>query len=68
MKTDTDNRNLVDSIMQSAYAVAAALPHGKDTIQQILQKYGADCIEELSPNQYDDVFSEIFAVEADTKD
>lgn len=38
---------------------------GYETVSFVFGKYGADSVEELSPNDYADVFSELYAIEAD---
>ena len=64
--TEVEKRNWLDNILQSAYIVSSAI--GEETVRQILQKYGADSVEELNPSQYPYVFSELYAVEVDIKD
>ena len=40
---------------------------GYETVRHILSKYGARSVEELHPNQFSEIFSELYAIEADLK-
>lgn len=39
-----------------------------ETALSVLQRYGASSIETLNPGDYPEVFSELYAIEADTRD
>ncbi len=51
------------NIENSAAVVASAL--GQETVNFILQNYHAHSIEDLDPSDYPEVFSELYAYEAD---
>ena len=51
------------SIENSAAIVASVL--GQETVDFILQNYGAKSIEELDPHDYELIFGELFQYEAD---
>ncbi len=40
---------------------------GSETVKFVLAKYGADSIESISPSDLPEVFSELYAIEADLK-
>jgi hypothetical protein len=38
------------------------------TVKSVLRRYGASSIEKLKPSDYPAVFSDLYAIEADTRD
>lgn len=63
--TKFEKENWLCNIQNSAEAVSKQI--GYDTVEFILQKYGANSIKDLSPCYYSEVFNELFAIEADLK-
>ncbi len=57
--------NWVISIEECARRIAEAV--GWQTVQDVLRKYGARGVKDLQPYQYDEVFSELYAIDADLK-
>lgn len=57
--------NWIINIENSAAQIADEL--GWDVVRSVLNKYGAASIEDLNPADYCDVFSELYAIEADLK-
>lgn len=53
-------------IENSAAIIASAL--GQETVDFILRKYDAESIEELSPDNYETVFGELYQYEVDLND
>jgi len=41
---------------------------GVGTVQAVFEKYGATSPDDLSPAYYSEVFSELYAIEADLRD
>ena len=41
---------------------------GAETVQAVFEKYGAAGLDDLSPAHYSEVFSELYAIEADLRD
>ena len=40
---------------------------GVETVQVVFEKYGATSLDDLSPAHYSEVFSELYAIEADLR-
>ena len=40
---------------------------GAGTVQVVFEKYGATSLDDLSPAHYSEVFSELYAIEADLR-
>jgi len=57
--------DLLIGIENSSTYVAEKMGVGE--VEWILSKYGAKCIDDLSPNDYDEVFGELFQREADLR-
>lgn len=53
--------------LENAAAEVAALL-GKETVQHVLQKYGARSIEDLSPYYYSEAFDELNFIANDARD
>lgn len=54
------------NIQNAAAEVAALL--GEDTVRHILRKYGADCIENVAPHYFSEVFDELDFIANDARD
>lgn len=63
--TKAEKENWLCNIQNTVDAVSSHI--GYDTVKFILQKYGASSIEGLNPCYYPEIFSELFAIEADLK-
>lgn len=61
----TERENWIINIENCADRIASEIRY--ETVRAVLEKYGARCIEDLRPHQYNEVFSELFAIEADLK-
>lgn len=61
-----DNESWLISIEQSAKFVAGHI--GMEAVKCIFQKYNATCADDLLPCYYPEVFSELYAYEADLRD
>jgi hypothetical protein len=55
----------ITSIEESASIISSQV--GSAVIDFVFQKYGAHCVEDLSPCDLPDVFSELYAIEADLR-
>ena len=64
--TKSERENWLCNIQETATLVARQTGWG--TVESILRRYGASSIEELRPSDYPAVFSDLYAVEADTRD
>lgn len=61
--TDYERKNLIISIESSAAAVESRL--GSAVVKSVLERYGAHEIQDLNPSDLPEVFSELYAIEAD---
>ena len=57
--------NWITSIEECADYIAGEI--GYETVQSVLERYGARSIRGLRPYQYSEVFSELYAIEADLR-
>lgn len=57
------NPDYIASIEQSVLVISAEL--GNRVAESVFERYGAYGIEDLNPSYLPDVFSELFAIEAD---
>ena len=64
--TTTDKENWLCNIQETATLVARQTSW--ETVKSVLRRYGASSIEELKPSDYPAVFSDLYAIEADTRD
>ena len=55
----------IASIEESAETISKEL--GYEVVQSVYQRYGANCVEDLRTSDLPEVFSEIYAIEADLK-
>lgn len=63
--TKAERKNWIINIENCAEAVASKL--GDEAVVSILHRYGASSVYKLSPSDYSEVFSELYAIEADLK-
>ena len=64
--TDSERENWLCSLQETATRVARQT--SRETVYNVLSRYGAASIEELNPGDYSDVFSVLYAIEADSRD
>ncbi len=64
--TKTERENWLCNIQETATLVSRQASWG--TVESVLRRYGASSIEKLRPSDYPAVFSELYAIEADTRD
>jgi hypothetical protein len=55
----------ITSIEESASIISSQV--GSAVVDFVFQKYGAHCVEDLNPCDLSDVFSELYAIEADLR-
>ncbi len=60
-----ERENWINTIESCADRITEEI--GYETVAFVLGKYGANSIETLSPEDYSEVFSELYAIEADLK-
>ena len=60
-----DNESWLISIENSANYISEQV--GTLTVKAVLERYDAINFEELNPRHYSEVFSELFAIEADLR-
>ena len=63
--TNNERENWIINIENTASTISSQL--GSAVFDFIFQKYGAHCVEDLSPCDLPDVFSELYAIEADLR-
>ncbi|WP_337602818.1 hypothetical protein [Acidaminococcus timonensis] len=56
-------QDYINSIEESASIICSEI--GAEVVDSVLQRYVAQCIEDLAPIDLPDVFSELYALEAD---
>lgn len=59
------NSDYVTSIEESASIICSEI--GSEVVDSVFQRYGAQCVEDLNPADLPDVFSELYAIEADLR-
>lgn len=64
--TRAERENWLCNIQETATAVARQTSWG--TVKSVLRQYGATSIEKLKPSDYPAVFSDLYAIETDTRD
>ena len=64
--TKAERENWLCNIQETATAVAKQT--GWRTVKSVLRRYGASSIEKLNPGDYPAVFSDLYAIEDDTRD
>lgn len=63
--TISEKDSYITSIEESASIISSQV--GSDVVDSVFQKYGAHGVEDLSPCDLPDVFSELYAIEADLR-
>ena len=63
--TKEEKLSWIISIENSADYIAEEL--GYEVVRSVLEYYGAKNIEDLNPSQYSEVFSSLYAIEADIR-
>ena len=61
--TNKERQNWIISIENTSAFVVSYL--GSAVVQSVLERFGAHSIEELNPSDLPEVFSELYAIEAD---
>lgn len=61
--TKYERRNWITNIESSAAAVESQL--GSAVVNSVFERYGAHSVEDLSPSDLPEVFSDLYAIEAD---
>ncbi len=61
--TKSERRNWLINIENSAAAVELQL--GSAVVRSVFKRYGAHSIKDLNPCYFSEVFSELYAIEAD---
>ena len=64
--TDAERENWLCNLQETATIVARQT--SRETVYNVLSRYGATSIEKLNPGYYSDVFSDLYAIEAASKD
>lgn len=60
-----NNQDYIISINNAASIISSEL--GNDVVESVFQKYGAHDTDDLNPAYLSDVFSELYAIEADLR-
>ena len=63
--TTNEKDSYITSIEESASIISSQV--GSAVVDSIFQKYGANSVEDLNPCDLPDVFSELYAIEADLR-
>lgn len=63
--TRAERDNWIINIENTASVIGAAI--GAETVDFVLRKYGAKSIEEIASSDLAEVFSELYAIEAELK-
>ena len=63
--TNISNSNCIASIEQSVSVISAEL--GNSVAESVFERYGAHDTEDLNPSYLPDVFSDLYAIEADLR-
>lgn len=61
--TRNERRNWIINIENSAATVESQL--GSAVVKSVFERYGAHSIRDLNPSYFSEVFSELYAIEAD---
>ena len=64
MKRD-ERENWIINIENTASTISSQV--GSAIVDAVCQKYGAKSVEDLNPNDLQDVFNELYAIEADLR-
>ena len=63
--TKEERENWIINIENSAYTISSQM--GSAAVDGVFRRYGAHSIEDLNPSYLPDVFSELYAIEADLR-
>ena len=63
--TKEEKLSWITSIESCADYIAEEM--GYEVVRSVLEYHGAKSIEDLNPSQYSEVFSELYAIEADIR-
>lgn len=63
--TTNEKDSYITSIEESASIISSQV--GAAVVDSVFQKYGAHSVENLNPSDLPDVFSELYAIEADLR-
>lgn len=63
--TKEERQNWIDNIDNTAAAVTSIV--GPATVTSVLKRFGVSCTEEATDNALPEIFSELYAIEADLK-
>lgn len=63
--TSIEKDSYITSIEESASIISSQV--GSAVVDSVFQRYGAHSIEDLNPSDLSDVFSELYAIEADLR-
>ena len=63
--TKSERQNWIDSIESSAAGVSSEL--GSAVVDSVFRRFGVNCVEDASDSILPDIFSEMYAYEADLK-
>ena len=63
--TKDERENWIINIENTSSTISSQL--GSVVVDGIFQRYGAHCVEDLNPCDLSDVFSELYAIEADLR-
>ena len=63
--TRTEKDNWLCNLENTAGIVGEQI--GWEIVSFVLQRYNVTCIEQLNPSDYQNVFSELYAIEADLR-
>ena len=61
--TKDERENWINNIENTASTISSQL--GSAVVDGVFQRYGAHSVEDLNPSDLPDVFSELYAIEAD---
>ena len=61
--TKSERRNWIINIENTAATVSAQV--GQAVVDFVFKRYGAHSVEDLNPSDLPDVFSDLYAIEAD---
>lgn len=61
----SERENWIVNIENTADAICAEL--GSEVVDAVFDRYGARSVYDLSPSDYSEVFSELYAIEADLR-
>jgi hypothetical protein len=59
------NSDYIASIEESASVIGSEI--GSETVDFVFRKFGANSVEDLNPADLSEVFSELYAIEADLR-